>query len=145
MSTDDQTTNAPSVGRATRSDAGVPRGPENRQHCGICGAEGVNRITCTGDAASHAALDKGYKSAPLPVVRGPYTGTHATGSATQPEATSPPTVTPEPGVVAGVSEVVLTVATPYPSLVMARLENWVEENLEEALLVSTEFYRLVRG
>jgi len=145
MSNENETTNAPTVGRATRSDSGVPRGPDRRKHCGVCGATGVDRRTCTGDAESHAALDQGYKPVPLPVVRGPDTATHPTGSATQPDAAGPRPVTPEPGVVAGVAEVVLTVATPYPSLVMARLENWVEENLEEALLVSTEFYRLVRG
>jgi hypothetical protein len=37
--------------------AGVARGPGR---CTRCGAEGVNRATCTGDKDSHEELGKGY-------------------------------------------------------------------------------------
>ena len=177
MTVEERMTNAP---RAPRRDAGVPRGPERRKHCGICGAEGVDRRTCTGDAGSHAALDQGYKPSPLPRVNGPSTATHATGTR---QARTPnvdlegldagdaaevlqgagalaPDVLPTPsnlepdedpideGFVtlreALVHEVVLTVVSRYPALVMGRLEHWIEENLEEALWVSTEAHGLTR-
>ena len=63
MTNEDRTTNAP---RALRRDAGVPRGPARRKHCGVCGAEGVARRTCTGDAESHGALAKAYQPSDLP-------------------------------------------------------------------------------
>jgi len=164
MTNENETTNAP---RAQRIDAGVPRGPERRKHCGICGAEGVDRRTCTGDAGSHAALDQGYIPTALPIVRGPDTSTHPTGtsSARTPnedleglDAGDAAEVLQEAGALAPdvidegfvtlrealVHEVVLTVVTRYPTLVMGRLEHWVEESLEEALWVSTEAHGLTR-
>ena len=38
---------------------GIPIGPTK---CGRCGAEGVNRRTCTGDADTHVLLAKGHRT-----------------------------------------------------------------------------------
>jgi len=172
---ENETTNAPPSGRAVRSDAGVQRGPARRLHCGICGAEGVNRVTCTGDAASHAALDRGFKPSPLPVIRGPDTATPGTGTRAAPNSdlvgltaeeagrrlqergaiaadlaheNALPEPAPDEGFVtmreALVHEVVITVVTRYPALVMGRLEHFIEEGLEESLWVSTESHGLTR-
>jgi hypothetical protein len=175
MTDNDRTTTAP---RAQRIDAGVPRGPARRKHCGICGAEGVDRRTCTGDAGSHAALDQGYKPTPLPRVQGPTTAdgpgrtgipvpatTQADMGSLRPDiqaemladagAISPDLAEPEiawkvrdqDALTAQehiAHEVVVAVVTRYPALVMGRLEHLIEENLEEALWVSTRAYGLTR-
>ena len=184
MTDEERMTNAP---RRPRSDRGEPRGPGSRKHCGICGAEGVDRRTCTGDAGSHAALDQGYKPTALPRVQGPSTATHATGTTSDRtpnedlEGLSPDEAAEHltnTGVLAAdveeehmpeveevyewphawrvrdqdalaaqdhiAHEVTVTVVTRYPTLVMGRLEHLIEENLEEALWVSTRSYGLSR-
>lgn len=182
MTNEDRMTNAPR--RATRCDRGEPRGPESRMHCGICGAEGVNRVTCTGDAETHAALDRGYKAADLPrlpprsITDAPpktalgapnadLEGLDATDAAEVLEDAQALAADVVVDRIAGmtyehdyedpldegfvtlrealVHEVVLTVVTRYPALVMGRLEHLVEESLEEALWVSTESHGLTRA
>ena len=115
----------------------------------------MNRRTCTGDAASHARLDRGKQEVPLPVVPDGAPASPPNPDLAGLTAEEAGRVLQEAGAIAAdrvsrwaeprLCEVVLTVVTCYPALAAGRLEHWVEENLDEALWLSTTVHPLTRA